>query len=250
MKNIKMISFEYPLTEKSRDYFRFELLFSQINQTLLLNDDNEILVYFKSLFELMELSERNSIRFELIKDLRMLSDKMQTWLSYEEADKEVIQHYIKESNKLVNELVNMSKQLEFFKDSRFLIALKQRFFIPGGCCNFDLPEYHLWLSRSVISKRQQAARWFEYFKPLERALTLFLKMKRYQGVKTKQVAKNGFYQGEVEDALFIEVKVDLGLNVYPMMSGHSHRYSITFMDASADNGERKSVITEFEQTIC
>ena len=250
MKSIKMISFEYPLTEKSRDYFRFELLFSQINKSLLLENDNQILVYFKSLFELIELSERNDIRHELIKDLRILSDKMKSWLSYKEADTEVIQSYIKESDELINILVGMSKQLKFFKNSRFLIALKQRFFIPGGCCNFDLPEYHFWLTRPVTSRREQASQWFDYFRPLERALTLFLKMKRFQGVKTTQYAKNGFFQGEVEDALFIEVKVNLNLNVYPMISGHRHRYSITFMDANAENRRNKAAITEFEQTIC
>ena len=250
MKSIKMISFEYPLTEKSRDYFRFELLFSQINKSLLLENDNQILVYFKSLFELIELSERNDIRHELIKDLRILSDKMKSWLSYKEADTEVIQSYIKESDELINILVGMSKQLKFFKNSRFLIALKQRFFIPGGCCNFDLPEYHFWLTRSVTSRREQASQWFDYFRPLERALTLFLKMKRFQGVKSVQHAKNGFFQGEVEGALFIEVKVNLNLNVYPMISGHRHRYSITFMDANAENRRNKTAITEFEQIIC
>jgi len=245
-----MISFEYPLTEKSRDYFRFELLFSQINQCLLLENNNEVLVYFKSLFELIELSERNKIKHELIKDLRILSSKMKSWLNYEEADTELIESYIKESDELINLLVGMSNQLHFFKSSRFLITLKQRFFIPGGCCNFDFPEYHLWLSSPANLRREQASQWFDYFKPLERALTLFLKMKRYQGVKTKQYAKNGFFQGEVEDALFIEIKVDLNLNVYPMISGHRNRYSITFMDVNTDNKCNKAEVTEFEQTIC
>jgi cell division protein ZapD len=245
-----MISFEYPLTEKSRDYFRFELLFSHINQSFSLENDNEILAYFKSLFELIELTERNDIRYELIKDLRVLSDKMQSWLSHKEADTEIIKNHIQESNELVNALIGMSKQINFLKNSRFLTALKQRFFIPGGCCNFDLPEYHLWLAKPLALRRLEAEKWFDYFRPLERALVLFLKMKRHQGIKSIQYAKNGFFQGEVENALFIEIKVNLDLNVYPKVSGHRHRYSITFMDANAENSCNKAKVTEFEQIIC
>jgi len=245
-----MISFDYPLTEKSRDYLRFELLFSQINNTISLHHDSDTLVYFKSLFELIELSERNDIRHELIKDLRILSDKMRSWLTHKEADKKAIEAHIKECDDLINALVTMSKQLKFFKNSRFLLALKQRFFIPGGCCNFDLPEYHFWLSLPLASRQNDAVKWFDHFKPLESALTLFLKIKRYQGVTTVQQAKNGFFQGEVEDALFITVKLDSELNVYPMISGHRHRYSITFMNVNAENSRNSAKITEFEQTIC
>jgi cell division protein ZapD len=245
-----MISFVYPLKEKSRDYFRFELLFSQINQSVLLQNDNEILVYFKSLFELIELSERNDIRYELIKDLRTLTSKMHAWLKHKEADTEVIKDHIKESEALINALFTMSKQLTFFKNDRFLIALKQRFSIPGGYCNFDLPEYYVWLCQPLAERQQQAKQWFEYFKPLEHALTLFLKMKRYQGIHSTELAESGFYQGEVEDALFIEVKVDPKLKVYPMISGHRHRYSITFVEANKGDKSSTEKVTEFEQLIC
>ena len=245
-----MISFEYPLTEKSRDYFRFELLFSQINSSLLLENDNQVLVYFKSLFELIELSERNDIRHQLIKDLRIQSDKMKAWLSRKEAADEIIQGYINESNELINTLFVMKKKLDFFKESRFLVALKQRFFIPGGCCNFDLPEYHFWLTLPVALRQKEASQWFDYFRPLERALTLLLQMKRFQGIKTTQYAQDGFFQGEVEEALFIEVKVNTKLNVYPIISGHRQRYSIHFIDVNSDNKRNKAAITEFEQIIC
>ena len=250
MKNITMISFEYPLTEKSRDYFRFELLFSQINQSLLLENDNETLVYFKSLFELVELSERHDIRHELIKDLRIQSDEMKAWLNHKEAADEIIKNYIKECDELINILFVMEKKLDFFKESRFLIALKQRFFIPGGCCNFDLPEYHFWITLPIALRQKEASQWFDYFRPLERSLTLLLQIKRFQGIKTTQYAKNGFFQGKVEEALFIEIKVNTKLNVYPVISGHRQRYSIHFIDVNSENSPNKAEITEFEQIIC
>ena len=75
-------------------------------------------------------------------------------------------------------------------------------------------------------------------------------MKRHQGVTTQQQAVNGFFQGEVEDALFIVVKLDRSLKVYPTISGHRHRYSISFMDLKAENIRNSAQTIEFEQSIC
>jgi cell division protein ZapD len=243
-----MIAFEYPMTEKSRSYLRFESLFIQIKQSILLDNDSDAVNYFKSLFELVELSDRSDIRHDLIKDLRAMSEEMKSWLNSEQADIEAIKELMLEIRELISALLVMSKQLKFFKESRFLTSLKQRFFIPGGCCNFDLPQFHFWLVQPIEVRKADTRSWFEYFTVLERALFLFLKIKRHQGIKSSQEAKNGFFQGEVEQALFIIIKVDPSLQVYPMISGHKHRYSVRFMNANAENSQAENI--EFEQTFC
>ena len=243
-----MISFEYPLTEKSRSYLRFESLFLQINQSISLEGETDAVTYFKSLFELIELSDRSDIRHDLIKDLRALSEEMQSWLSSEQADTEAIKALMVEISELISALLVMSKQLKFFKESRFLTSLKQRFFIPGGCCSFDLPQFHFWCAQPLEVKKADTQHWYEYFQTLERALFLFLKIKRHQGIKSVQKANNGFFQGEVEHALFIILNVDPSLQVYPMVSGHKHRYSVRFMNADAENSQAEHI--EFEQIFC
>lgn len=243
-----MIAFEYPLTEKSRSYLRFESLFLQINQSISFAHESDAIGYFKSLFELIELSERSDIRHDLVKDLRSLTEEMQVWLVHEQADTDAVKVLINEVEELINALLVMPKQLKFFKNSRFLTSLKQRFFIPGGCCNFDLPQFHFWQSQPVELRQIEASQWFDHFKSLQRALTLFLKIKRDQGIKSKQQAKNGFFQSEVEQALFIVIRVDVELQVYPMLSGHKQRYSIRFMNANAENSHADC--TDFEQILC
>ena len=240
-----MISFEYPLTEKSRSYLRFESLFLQINQSIALEHESDAVNFFKSLFELVELSDRIDIKHDLIKDLRNLANEMQTWLQCEEADKKAIESLIEEIRELTKALLAMSKQLKFFKESRFLTSLKQRFFIPGGCCNFDLPQFHFWMSQPNYQRKSDAIKWFQYFKDLENSLFLFLKMKRLQGTRSIQKAKNGFFQGEVENALFITINIDRDLQLYPMISGHKHRYSVRFMNINAENSQADYI--EFEQ---
>jgi len=243
-----MIAFEYPLIEKSRNYLRFELLFSQINHSHLFTNESDTIAYFKSLFELIELSERSDIRYELIKDLRELSEQMQSWLGHEQADTGAVEDLISEFSELITALLMMPKQNKFFKESRFLTSLKQRFFIPGGCCNFDLPQFYFWLSKPIKERQVEAKQWFQHFDALQRALTLFLKMKRHQGVKSQQHAKNGFFQGEVEQALFVTVQFDPSLQVYPIISGHKQRYSIRFMKVDSENSHADSI--DFEQVLC
>ncbi|MEH6454623.1 MAG: cell division protein ZapD, partial [Psychromonas sp.] len=194
-----MIAFEYPLNEKTRSYLRFEFLFLQIKKSISFETESDITAFFKAFFELLELSERCDIRHDLTKDLRILSDQVNTWLGLKEVDDNAVLGLISEMEDLISSVSKMPKQLRFFKNNRFLTSLKQRFFIPSGNCNFDLPQFHYWLAKDLQVRQKDAQTWFEHFAGLEKALTLFLKIKRSQGHKSEQTAINGFYQGEVEN---------------------------------------------------
>ena len=81
------------------------------------------------------------------------------------------------------------------KTIAFLTSLKQRFSIPSGCCNFDLPQFHFWSTRDLTERQQDAQKWFSYFANLEKALALFLKMKRSQGVRLGANRQKRFLSG-------------------------------------------------------
>jgi len=226
-----MITFEYPLNEKSRSYLRFEHLFLQIKNSKEFCYESDATAFFKALFELLELSERCDIRHDLIKDLRLLSESMNNWLMLDGVDHDAVSQLIIEIDQLIEAVQKMAKQFRYFKTNRFLTSLKQRFSIPSGCCNFDLPQFHFWLAKDK-----------QHFICLEKALTLFLKIKRSQAVETEQVVSNSFYQGEVEHCDFIMIKVTLEQAVYPMISGHKNRYSIRFMNADYETNPAKNIL--------
>jgi cell division protein ZapD len=243
-----MIAFEYPLNEKTRSYLRFEFLFLQIKKSIAFEHESDITVFFKAFFELLELSERCDIRHDLIKDLRLLSDQMKAWLTHEEVDYDAVSNLITEIDSLISIVLKMPKQLRFFKSNRFLTSLKQRFFIPSGNCNFDLPQFHYWSAKELTLRQQDSQTWFEHFSGLETALTLFLKIKRSQGIHSQQTAVNGFYQGEVENCSFVIIEVDKKQAVYPMISGHKKRYSVRFI--SSDSEVNASQDISFQQIYC
>lgn len=243
-----MITFEYPLNEKNRSYLRFEFLFLQIQKSMSFAHESDSTAFFKALFELLELSERSDIRHDLITDLRQLSEQMNSWLKLEQVDHAAVNKLIAEIELLTNAIFTMPKQLRYFKNNRFLTSLKQRFSIPSGCCNFDLPQFHFWSTRDLTTRQQDAQKWLSYFANLEKALTLFLKMKRSQGVASEQIAKHGFYQGEAENSSFIMIKLKKELAVYPMISGHKNRFSLRFI--SPDEQSDSLVNIPFQQIIC
>lgn len=243
-----MIAFEYPLNEKIRSYLRFEFLFVQIKESMAFANESDSTAFFKALFELLELSERCDIRHDLIKDLRLLSEQMKSWLEMDEVDRNAVTELISEVDELIGAVSTMPKQNRYFKTNRFLTSLKQRFSIPSGCCNFDLPQFHFWLANDLQTRQQDSENWFSHFASLDKALTLFLKIKRSQGVSSEQNAKNGFYQGEAEKCCFVTIKLDREQAVYPMISGHKNRYSIRFMGADYESHCAENVL--FQQILC
>ena len=243
-----MITFEYPLNEKNRSYLRFELLFLQIQKSMTFAHESDSTAFFKALFELLELSERSDIRHDLLKDLRRLSEQMSSWLTLAQVDHGAVSALISEIDLLTNAILTMPKQSRYFKNNRFLNSLKQRFFIPSGCCNFDLPQFHFWSCSDLTKRQQDAQKWFSYFAGLEQALTLFLKIKRSQGISSKQIAAKGFYQEEAENSGFIAIKVKKDQAAYPMISGHKNRFSVRFI--STDEQNDSSLNIPFQQIIC
>lgn len=243
-----MITFEYPLNEKIRSYLRFEFLFVQIQQSILFAHKSDSFAFFKAFFELLELSERCDIRHDLTKDLRQLSAQMSCWLGRENVNDNAVQELLCEIELLTNAVLAMPKQLSHFKTNRFLNSVKQRFSIPGGSCNFDLPQLHFWLSSDLEKRQLESQTWLSHFTDLEKALTLFLKMKRSQGIHTEQITQSGFYQGETENSSFIVIEVEKKLGLYPVISGHKNRFSVRFINA--DDHSNSVLNTPFHQIIC
>jgi cell division protein ZapD len=243
-----MITFEYPLNEKMRSYLRFEFLFVQINKSKSFNHESDTTVFFKALFELLELSERCDIRHDLIKDLRALSEQMKLWLKVDEVDHNAVSALLVEIEEIIVGVLAMPKQLRYFKTNRFLTSLKQRFCIPSGCCNFDLPQFHFWLAEGQEKQCKDADLWLTHFEALQKALLLYLKIKRSQGVSSLQTAVNGFYQGEVQNSCFVTIELDPSLAVYPMISGHKDRYSVRFMSSDIEHHLAENI--EFKQICC
>lgn len=224
-----MVTFEHPLNEKSRSYLRLEYIFGQIAKSRRLETASDPEALFKGLLDLHEVLERSDIRNDLSKDLEKQLATVKHWATMPAVDTSMVNHLESQLNEFIYQLPRLSRITQTLKEDRFLSAIRQRFSIPGGCCSFDLPQLHFWLSLSHEEKAADCKRWLADFQPLIGALQLHLQLSREKSQFVPQVAKTGFFQDVAEDCDMIRIKLSENLGFFPTVSGHKTRFAIRFL---------------------
>lgn len=240
--------FEHPLNEKTRIYLRVESLLNQLNIAADFNDDMQHLVFYRSLFDLLEIFEQIQLKSELAKDIEKQRLTYRSWLNIDGVDQEMLLGILNDVDTVHSKLMSAERFGQSLKEDRFLSAIRQRFNLPGGSCCFDLPALHHWLHLPCDNKKSDAARWMSSLLPLAEALKLWLKLTRETGQFRSQVARTGFYQSDAEEANILRLEIPMHFGVYPMISGHKNRFAIKFIDFSS--GQASSNDVEFNLAVC
>jgi len=240
--------FEHPLNEKTRIYLRVEALLHQLEHAFLFSDANQHLLFFRSLFDLLEIFEQIQLRNELAKDIEKQRQMYRSWLNVDGVDEETLLELLKEIDHVHSSLMSADRFGSSLKEDRFLCSIRQRFNLPGGACCFDLPALHFWLRLPVEKKQNDAKNWTETLKPLSKALKLWLKLTRETGSFRSQQAKAGFFQSDAEDANILRLTIPLEYGVYPMISGHKNRFAIKFIEFKTNHAYSQDVT--FDLAIC
>ncbi len=231
--------YEQPLNEKTRSYLRLEYLAQQLDHNLQQDHQHRC---FYPLFSLCELTERCDYRGEIIKDI----DKQMQMLKHEpnqyHLDQQTVTHCIEKLQEARKFLVYGERPGQALKQNRFLSALRQRFNMPGACCNFDLPQLHFWLAKPWQERVQEYQTWTSHFDCLLESITLLLELTRKTTHYQPAQAVAGFYQGSSEQALsLIRVKIDPTQGCYPTISGNRNRYAIHFVQFDQQKHSDQSI---------
>jgi len=248
--------YEQPVSERMRTFLRLEFLYQQ----LLYNNENEsnwaTRATISGLLEILAILSRGDVRSEVHKELHHQLDLLQRFQSQPGVDGRRLDALIRNLVASRAEIDNIGTQyLQTLKESDFLNAIKNRSSIPGGTCEFDLPEYNHWLRQLPERRQQDLSRWIEAIRPLCDAVSEVLWLVRESGKPTKKVAINGMYQHSMQkDAncrlLRVSATDDLGL--YPEISGSQHRFTVRFLEWSSI--DRRAVQTghdvPFKLCIC
>ncbi len=122
--------------------------------------------------------------------------------------------------------------MQKLRDSEFLNAIKHRSTIPGGTCEFDLPDYTHWLNQPDEIRGADFANWLAVIRPLGDSISELLWMTREQGRTRREVAPNGIYHLTLERDVpvqLIRIVLPRGTDIYPEISGSHYRVSIRFL---------------------
>lgn len=228
--------YEQPLNERMRTFMRLEFLYQQLLNSCDVDSDWATRGAISSLLEIMAILTRGDVRSEVHKELDLQIDTLDKFRSQPGVDSGRLGALLGNLVASRAEIDAVGTQfMQTLKDCEFLSSIKHRSSIPGGTCEFDLPEYSHWLRQPFERRSKDMANWFEKIRPLCDAVTELLWLIRESAHPVDKTAINGMYQHRMQkDASCRLLRVALPENshLYPEISGSQHRFTVRFLEWS------------------
>lgn len=226
--------FEQPLTERMRIFLRLDFLYSQAvhhNQT---GSAIGTRAAVASLLDIIAVTQRGDVRADVLKELERHLTILNEFQNRAGIDTARLRAMIANLLRLRTELAAANGSwLQSLRESEFLAAIKHRTAIPGGTCEFDLPDYSFWLNESDESRMATFGNWIALLRPLCDAIAEVLWLMRQNGRTRSEVAKAGVFNVNFErDTPYqlLRIKLPPGSGLYPEVSGSHYRCSMRFME--------------------
>jgi cell division protein ZapD len=252
----KPASYEQPLSERMRTFMRLEFLYQQMLYDNELDSDWGTRATVATLLEIMAILARGDIRSEVHKELDHQLAALQRYQSMPGVDPSRLEHLMQtlaESRRQVSAIG--TGFLQSLKDSEFLNAIKHRSAIPGGTCEFDLPEYSHWLRQPMHRRQKDLRVWLDDIRPICDAASEILWLIREGAQPVDKLAIHGMYQHNMQkDASCRMLRVTLArdCNLFPEISGSQHRFIIRFLEWATIGSRAMQTDRDvpFELSIC
>jgi len=228
--------YEQPVSERMRTFMRLEFLYRQMLYNSELESDWATRATINGLLEILAILSRGDVRSEVHKELDLQLDVLQRYKSQPGVDSGRL-------DTLIRNLIDSRAEvdaigtsfLQPLKESDFLNAIKNRSAIPGGTCEFDLPEYSHWLRQPHARRQEDLSVWVGAIRPLCDAVLEALWLIRENAQPVDKLAINGMYQHSMQkDAHCRLLRINLPDNstLYPEISGSQHRFTVRFLEWS------------------
>ncbi len=249
-------TFEQPLNERIRMCLRVETLMRRFHYFESLKGDWSAYSALLTILELTALLERGDLKQELMKELERQHGALKVLTKHQDIDHSKLDLILSKQKDALERIHRLDGKLgEHLKREDFLLAIKQRTSIPGGSCDFDLPQLRYWLNQSHEQRVANLQQWAAPYCQLEDVIDLILSTIRDSASARTMVAENGFYQKPLDSkqpTQLIRIGIDSDKLMYPEISAGKHRYSIRFMrvDNNAMNPSQVKEDVEFILSRC
>jgi cell division protein ZapD len=225
--------FEQPLNERMRTFLRLDYLY---NQALYHNEKASqwgSRAAVGSLIDILAITTRSDVRSDVLKEIERHLTQLAEFENKSGVDGGRLRALINNLSRLRSALSAAgAAYLQPLRDSEFLAAIKHRSAIPGGTCEFDLPDFFFWLNQDAGSRTQAFNEWLALLRPLCDAVAEVLWLTRQNGRSRKETAVGGTFAINFDrdtplQLLRICLPADIG--IYPEISGSHHRCSVRFL---------------------
>ena len=242
-----MIDYEFPLNEKVRTLLRLEDLFARMEYYTGLEHDMDHHAALLTLFEILEVACRADLKSELLQELERQRRTLSALHSNPAISEDALDAILAKIDRASADILAMpGKTGQHLRENEWLMGIKQRTYMPGGTCEFDLPSYHYWQKQGADSRREYLQIWLAPFLPLRTGLEIILRLLRESGKVLRFTAHQGAFQqmqgGRVAQMLRVSLSSDLAC--IPEVGANKYAINIRFIAA-----DYAAQITLFEQDI-
>ena len=247
------VVFEQPLSERMRNFLRLDFLYSQAlyhHEACCALGSRAAM---SSLLDIMAITMRGDVRSEVLKELERNLALLQGFQDRPGINSERLRAVTTNLARLRAELAGTGTGwLQPLRDSEFLAAIKHRSAIPGGTCEFDLPDYGYWLNHAEAQRNAAFAKWLGLLRPLCDAVAELLWLLRQNGRSRRETARGGMFNVNFErDTPYqlLRIALPAGRSLYPEVSGSQLRCNIRFMEWRTADERPKQAEEDLEFTL-
>lgn len=236
-----LVVYEQPLNERMRTFLRLEFLYTQVLYHSESPSPWSSRAAVGSLLEALAIMGRGDARGEVIKELEHHIKTLNEFQAKPGVDPGRLRTVMSNLLRLRSELIGLgATYLQPLRDSEFLNAIKHRSTIPGGTCEFDLPDYSYWLSRDAEQRAASFEQWLQVLRPLCDGVLELLWVTRQNARPKQEKAPGGIYQIAFERTnpiQLLRIALPADSDLYPEISGSHHGCSLRFL-SWRDIGQR------------
>ena len=230
------ITYEYPLNERVRTLLRLEDMYERVLLFMQRDTARDHEVAFSRLFEILDAGSRSDMKSDLLQELERQRVLLESLRGNPGVSGARLDGAVAEVTSAASALhATQGKFGQHLRDNEWLMAIRSRFNIPGGACEFDLPGYHHWLHQPSYVRQGQLKAWLDPLLPLHRALRTVLRFLRESGEDTQQLARRGTFQQMpiLRPAQMLRLQLPDGLNCVPEISANKYALNIRFISNTA-----------------
>ncbi|HEY2675635.1 MAG TPA: cell division protein ZapD [Steroidobacteraceae bacterium] len=235
------VVYEQPLNERMRTFLRLEFLYTQATFHSELPNPWNSRAAVSSLLEILAITARGDSRSDVLKELERQVNVLKEYQTKTGVDPGRLKSLMSNLVKLRNDLSNVGgNHMAPLRDSEFLSAVKHRSAIPGGTCDFDLPDYSYWLNRPAEIRGAEFNSWLALIRPLCDSIAELLWLTRQSAKVKAEIAVGGIFQLQLDresPCQLVRVTLPPEADLFPEMSGNQHRCTIRFLNW-LDSGAR------------
>ncbi len=233
----RLAEYEQPLNERMRTFLRLEFLYQQMLYNSELEADWATRAAMSSLLEIMAILTRGDVRSDVHKELDHQIENLERYVSQPAVDSRRLEALMRNLLESRNEVSAAGTRfLQPLKDCEFLASIKHRSSIPGGTCEFDLPEYNHWLRQPFARRQQDLQDWLSAIRPVCDAVIELLWLIRESAPAVEKTAINGMFQHNMQKHVqcrLLRVTLPDDSPLYPEISGSQHRFTVRFLEWSS-----------------